>query len=115
LLTPEVEVDNGKGGKDGNNDLSQADSHCHNSTIDEKASHVCPVPDLGIVFKEMAGGKKFLRLLNDLINALGTHCKAIIEREPDEHEGENEKYVDSDLCPIRAISILRSLRVKKHQ
>jgi hypothetical protein len=62
----------------------------------------------------MAGGKKLLGLLNNLINALGTHCKAIIEREPDEHEGENEKYVDSDLCPIEAISIVSILRAKNH-
>jgi hypothetical protein len=63
----------------------------------------------------VARGEKFLRLLNNLVNALGAHNKTVIEGEPNEHEGENEKHVDSDLGPIRAMSILRLWRVKSHQ
>jgi hypothetical protein len=62
----------------------------------------------------MAGGKKLLRSLNDLINALGAHRKTVIERKPDEHEGGNKKNVDGDPCPIGAMSILRLLGVKTH-
>jgi hypothetical protein len=61
---------------------------------------VDPVPDLGIVFNEVAGGNELLGFLNHLIHALGTQDKAVIEWKSDREDGKQEQEVDGKLFPV---------------
>ena len=100
LFPPEVEIDDGKGGKNGDGDLSQADRQGHDGAVEEKLAHVHPGPDLDVVLQEMGRGPELLGRHHDLFHALGAEDEGVVEGKADEEYGHEQEKVNERLGPF---------------